>query len=360
MMVTVRNCNSSGDEGDFTASFTVRVAVPTVTKVEIYPKDISIGWGKSWYFRAEVTGDDFPSQAVTWEIIPAFANTDNDKNISIDDAGKVTVGSKVTVDTTATVRATSVADPDKVSDPATITVIRPTSGTGAAGAITLKAKTGTAAEKTVLNGGTLTLEPSSTVTTTVTAAVSGAQPGYDQLTWTFTKPASMTTGSVTTGAVTTQDTGLAITPGNAFTQMMVTVRNCKSDGDLGDLSATFTVIVSPPPPSTDGSGAVAIQFWTDKADSALLTDTPGATLSRTGSNGVPTQAVIQGTTDYSAYQWSLNGIDIEESKGGKEAFYTFKSALRGDGTYTVGLRVQENTDANAPWYSTTITITVLN
>jgi hypothetical protein len=289
------------------------------------------------------------------------------------------------VGTTATVRATSKEDTGKYGE-AEITVIIPTSGTGAPAGITLKAQTGTADEEPVLNGGTLTLEPGSALTTTVKAALSGAQPGYDQFMWNFTAPASITTKGVTSGAVTAPNKGLAITPGNVFTQMTVTVENCKTDGDLGDLTATFTVIVGPPGskkvtaviiddenpaktafpsftlqqggtkqlyalvtpsdafnqevvwasnrsdiasvdaftglvtagnkggtakitaiaggipsdpcvvtvPDSDGSGSVDIQFWTNKADSTLVKNISAQTLSRTGSNGVPTQAVIQG------------------------------------------------------------------
>jgi hypothetical protein len=107
---------------------------------------------------------------------------------------------------------------------------------------------------------------------------------------------------------------------------------------------------------TGGLPSIMVQVWLDRADSALVADISSMALSRSGSNNVPKEAVIKGVTGsgYSC-QWTLNGVAVQGDTGRPEQ-YTFDSALRGDGTYAIGLRVEEN----GVWYSTTITITVLN
>jgi hypothetical protein len=110
-----------------------------------------------------------------------------------------------------------------------------------------------------------------------------------------------------------------------------------------------------PGPSPEGTGQVVIQFWTNNND-ALLTNTAWATLSRS-ENGFFKSLLIEGTAGYAAYRWTLNGADIAAPEG-TAASYTFDSTSRGNGTYTVGLRVQKGDGAHASWHSTTITITV--
>jgi hypothetical protein len=223
----------------------------------------------------------------------------------------------------------------------------------------------------VLNDDTLTLSTADQAGKTVKATVTGAPDGYDYLKWSIDDKAAnlsdkveILPGNAAKGELVKPGTYPVIIPLREG-EATVTVGNYNSNGFRysynggkgNDFTATFTVQVEGLP--SDGSGSVAIEFWTNKADSTLLTNIPGATLSRTGSNGVPKQALITGTTGYSAYQWSLNGIDIE-GEAGTAPQYTFNSALKGDGQYTIGLKVKEGNGANAPWYSTSITITVLN
>jgi hypothetical protein len=110
--------------------------------------------------------------------------------------------------------------------------------------------------------------------------------------------------------------------------------------------ASATIAVGHP----EGSGSVAeIQFWTDKADSDLVTSVSSVELSRSAGE----TAVITAATDgYSDYQWTLNGSTV--TPDGSADTYTFNSALKGNGKYTVGLTVKYDNE----WYSTTITITV--
>jgi hypothetical protein len=126
-----------------------------------------------------------------------------------------------------------------------------------------------------------------------------------------------------------------------------------SPGDSGGGSSGGSNPLKPPSgggaPSSEGTGSVAIQFWTN--DTATLATNPGsATLSR-GAGDTATITAADG--DWTDYTWTLNGPDIiglEENA----PTYTFNSTSRSDGTYTIGLRVKKD-DA---WYSTTVTVTV--
>jgi hypothetical protein len=118
----------------------------------------------------------------------------------------------------------------------------------------------------------------------------------------------------------------------------------------GTNSAQLTVA------SAEGTGSVLISFWTNHNDSTLATSAASVTLSRSGALGVPTSAVIQGITgsDYSGYRWTLSGSPIAGTNDTPS--YTFDSAGKGNGNYSIGLLVEED---GVP-YSTIITITVTN
>jgi hypothetical protein len=220
------------------------------------------------------------------------------------------------------------------------------------------------ANDNVLNGDTLTFSATDTDGKTVKATVTGAPEGYDYLIWSIDGDAAILSDQVAKGEPERPDTHPVIIPLRGG-EATVTVINCNSNGwqysdydggEGGDFTATFTVQVEAP----KGSSQVNIQLWTDKPDDPFTT-IPGRTLSRTGSNSVPKKAVIEGKEGYSVYQWTLNGVPVEgDTAQGRPEQYTFDSALKGDGQYTIGLRVKEDSGANAPWYSTTIIITVLN
>jgi hypothetical protein len=186
----------------------------------------------------------------------------------------------------------------------------------------------------------LTLSTTDTTGKEVKATITGAPAGFDYLIWVITPEG----GAATLGVVESDKPEPAskhpvIVPKTAGTAT-VTVINCNSGGVWGTLTASFTVKVV---------GGVVVQYWTDNT-ATLATNTGQATLSR----GAGQSALITGTGGYSEYQWFLNGTVIAGSEGA--ATYTFASAGRDTGIYTIGLRVQKN----GAWYSTNITITVTN
>jgi hypothetical protein len=105
-----------------------------------------------------------------------------------------------------------------------------------------------------------------------------------------------------------------------------------------------------------GTGKVVIEYWvSDITDATLATNTGSATLSR---DAAETASITAATTGYTNHQWTLNGIDVTGAEGTASS-YTFDSAGKGNGNYFIGIQVQKGTGgANAPWYSTMITITV--
>jgi hypothetical protein len=140
----------------------------------------------------------------------------------------------------------------------------------------------------------------------------------------------------------------------------VTVKNCNSTGVPGAFTASFTVVVEAVEeegpvlsgggaPSSEGTGSVVIQFWTNDT-ATLATNTGSATLSRGAGDTATITAVTAG---YSDYQWSLNGTPLA-GPAGTATSYPFDSTSRSNGTYNVGLRVKKGNE----WYSTIIIITV--
>lgn len=94
--------------------------------------------------------------------------------------------------------------------------------------------------------------------------------------------------------------------------------------------------------------AKVIYTWVNEHE--IFTSATTDTLSRAANESLTITTTGSG---YSNYQWSLNGIDVAGAAG-TAASYTFSSAARGNGNYTIGLRIKKD---NA-WYSTQIVITV--
>jgi hypothetical protein len=137
-------------------------------------------------------------------------------------------------------------------------------------------------------------------------------------------------------------TAEGVSADNAATQAQV-------DGAAAALNAAITVFNDAKQDGTkpDPSGtAKVIYAWVDQQEIAASAGT--VTLLR----GEPLTITVTGS-GYSNYRWTLNGADVVGAAGAAPS-YTFTSAGKGDGTYYVGLRVQQGT----LWYSTKITITV--
>jgi len=128
--LTVRATLEADQEKYGTA--TVSVPAPIVNGVEISlpegivinpwyvsNKAIDVGSGKKEQFLAEVVGDNFPQQDVTWEIVEEVAG------VSIDATGLLTVAPDVPQDSIVTVKAVSNVNPEK-SDTIKVTVRPPT------------------------------------------------------------------------------------------------------------------------------------------------------------------------------------------------------------------------------------------
>ena len=89
--------------------------VPTVTDISVTPLRATVKKGETQQFTAVVTGENDPSQEVTWKVENAVSAT-----TTISDTGLLTVGKDETAET-LTVTATSTVDPTK-SASATVTV----------------------------------------------------------------------------------------------------------------------------------------------------------------------------------------------------------------------------------------------
>jgi hypothetical protein len=130
----------------------------------------------------------------------------------------------------------------------------------------------------------------------------------------------------------------------------LTVRFGSGPGSTCDVTVTVEVFDDVVPQPT-GTGTVTITAWVDNKDT-LVTDVEAVTLRR----GLGETALVTGitTAGYSDWQWSVNGKDVP---GATTSTYTFDSAGKGNGKYTVGLQVKKD---NA-WYASSITtITVTN
>jgi hypothetical protein len=115
--------------------------------------------------------------------------------------------------------------------------------------------------------------------------------------------------------------------------------------------SAFKSLAGAPIPVTHavGTGSVAIQFWTNKADSDLVTSSSSVELSRSKGE---TAVITAATAGYSNHQWTVNGSTV--TPVGPADTYTFNSALKGNGDYNIGLTV----NYGGAWYSATIIITV--
>jgi hypothetical protein len=99
--------------------------------------------------------------------------------------------------------------------------------------------------------------------------------------------------------------------------------------------------------------AKVIYAWVNENDQIVTSD--GAlTLSRSANESLAISVTGSG---YSDCQWSCNGSVVAEETTNS---YTFNSAEKNNGNYNIGLLVKKGVGANAPWYSTLITIAVTN
>jgi hypothetical protein len=89
--VTATIVNGKGDAGDFTKDFPLQVyaagQLPTVSYVTISPATATVAKGGTKNFTATVTGNNSPSQSVTWSITTSGI----DSGTTISDAGLLTV-----------------------------------------------------------------------------------------------------------------------------------------------------------------------------------------------------------------------------------------------------------------------------
>jgi hypothetical protein len=156
-------------------------------------------------------------------------------------------------------------------------------------------------------------------------------------------------------------TGATYTPlttasGTLYYYVKVTSTNNTATGTkVKDMNSNIVAITVN---EAAGMGKVVIEYWvSDVTDATLATNTGSATLSRGAGE---TALITAATTGSSNHQWTLNGIDVTGAEGTAPS-YTFDSVGKGNGNYIIGLDVQNGTGgANAPWYSTIITITVTN
>ncbi|MEQ2457554.1 InlB B-repeat-containing protein, partial [Flavonifractor hominis] len=113
---TVLTVDVTGSRGQSrTITFAGLEKPPVVTGVTVSPDTASVQVGATQQFTAEVTGENEPSQAVTWSVEGAQSET-----TAISDTGLLTVAEDETAET-ITVTATSVAN-EKFSGTATVTV----------------------------------------------------------------------------------------------------------------------------------------------------------------------------------------------------------------------------------------------
>ncbi len=110
---------NSGNQTDYAGQVVEQqINVASVSSVTVSPNAVSVNKGKSQSFTATVSGDNSPSQAVSWRV-----DGKNSNDTTISNNGLLTIALDETA-TQLTVTATSTADPDKEGT-ATITVLEP-------------------------------------------------------------------------------------------------------------------------------------------------------------------------------------------------------------------------------------------
>ncbi|MDR2402727.1 MAG: hypothetical protein LBD78_01715 [Spirochaetaceae bacterium] len=160
--LTVRATSTVDVTKSGTATVTVKALVPTVTAVTVSPNPAETVKSGTRQFTATVTGENNPSQTVTWDV-----EGENDNGTTINASGILTVAAGETA-TSLTVRATSTVDATK-SGTATVTVKDPVVFIGTQGYESLEAAVtaalGTTATITVkadINAGSITVDTGNT------------------------------------------------------------------------------------------------------------------------------------------------------------------------------------------------------
>jgi hypothetical protein len=191
--------------------------------------------------------------------------------------------------------------------------------------------------------------------TGATAGVSGSLTVPDGAQYTVTG-FSWTPGDGTFAAATAYTANITLTAnaGHQFNSDITPTTNLGTPGASGVVigsgagnTLSFKVVFAP----TDATAKV-VYIWA--TDVGTLGVSPGAVTINQGQN----QLITFTGTGYSDHRWTVNTdtvapADVTES-GTK---YTFDSAWRSRGVYTIGLRVKKGDDP-FNWYETAITITV--
>jgi hypothetical protein len=112
--LTVRATSTVDTTKSGTAAVTVTTAAPSITSVSVSPSSVTVVQGGTQQFTATVSGNNNPSQSVSWSVSGGGSGT------SINSSGLLTVAMQETA-TSLTVRATSTADTTK-SGTAAVTV----------------------------------------------------------------------------------------------------------------------------------------------------------------------------------------------------------------------------------------------
>jgi len=219
-----------------TVSGNSTVLVTSVSSVEVTPATITLNSGNTHQFNALVSGNNGPSQDVTWAVLGGVTGT------SISATGFLTVASTQTSGS-LTVKATSTADPT-VSGNATVTVPVIISSVVVTPSEVFLYKGGTQQFNVVVNGEN---NPSQSVTWVVIGGIAGthittsglltvaSNETATDLTVTATSTADPTqSGTASAGVVTI--TGITITPAN------VTLNS----GDTRQFSAEVSGTNNPP------------------------------------------------------------------------------------------------------------------
>ena len=256
-------------------SDTAQVRVVSVDSVNITPVNQAVALGRTFQFRASVTGRNNPDSAVTWRVSSNAAGTGSvTSGTSINNNGLLTVAANETI-RTLYITATSIVNTN-ISGSALVNVVIPT----------VSNVTVSPVDQTVSAGRTLQFS----------AAVTGTFDPVTTVTWRVSSNAAGT-GAVTPGTSINNNGLLTVSSNESLSLLYITATS------TADTSRSGSTIVNVVRPSVTSVSVTPLNLTLPSGSSvqftAAVTGTanPDTTVTwRVSSNAAGTGAVTQGTS----------------------------------------------------------------
>ena len=267
-------------------NISVRVLIPKINELSVYPANPTVTSGRSQQFNAVIRGENDPDTTVIWSVSSNAAGTGAvTQGTSISSGGLLTVSPNETY-TTLFVFAKSVFDPTKTGS--TIVSVNITAVTLPAPVPTVTSVTVTPSNQSVQAGGSLQFN----------AAVSGTNNPSTAVTWRVSSNAAGT-GAVTQGTSISSGGLLTVAANESLSTLYVFAASTADPTKSNSVSVNITRPVSPSvpagitvnPPSFETKTNSQVQF------SAAVTGISSQNVTwRVSSNAAGTGSVANRTT----------------------------------------------------------------